>query len=86
MLDRETLISFIEQHVEGSIALEDLAEWAEEVYREADLEPVAAPLLARILSTIIDSIDGHRFRWEEPDFLHMIEELGDTDEDPGKSL
>ncbi len=81
MLDRETLISFIEQHVEGTIALEDLAVWADDVYRDADFEPVAAALIARILSTIIDSVDGHRFRWEEPDFLQMIEELSETDEE-----
>lgn len=81
MLDRETLISFLEQHVDGTIALEDLAVWADDVYRDADFEPVAAPLIARILSSIIDAVDGHRFRWEEPDFVQMIEELSESDDE-----
>ncbi len=81
MLDRETLINYLEQYLDGTIALEDLAVWADDVYRDADFEPVAAPLIARILDRLIEAVDDHRFRWEAPDFEQMIKDLSEIDED-----
>ena len=75
MLDRATLAEQIRQHVDGVLALEDLAAWAEEAFRDDELESEYADQIAEILSLIRDSMDPHRFRWEEPDFEEILDDL-----------
>ncbi len=75
MIDREQLRAKIQSHVDGFLTLEDLAAWAEEVFRGEDFEARHAEQIATVLSVIRDAVDPHRFRWEEPDFEALIDEL-----------
>ena len=80
MVTLEDLKAQIELHTEGTLALEDLADWAEAVFREEEFEPAHAELMSEVLGTIRDAVDPHRFRWELPDFEEMwsqIEDLAD---------
>ncbi len=77
MLTREDLKEQIELHVEGALTLEDMAAWAEEAFRDEDFEDQYADQISDVLATIRDTIDPHRFRWEEPNFEEILEELGD---------
>jgi hypothetical protein len=81
MIDRDTLIEYLEQHIEGQLPLEDLAAWADDVYRDADFEPQSAELIERTLAIVRDCVDAHRFRWEEPDFDQLIAELAKEPDD-----
>ena len=75
MLTREQLRGRIEQFQDGFTTLEDLAAWAEEAFREEQLEPTHADQIQEILSILRDTTDPHRFRWEEPDWDEIIEGL-----------
>ncbi len=77
MLTRDELRTQIELHVEGRLALEDLAAWAEDVFREEDFEKPFADQISDLLAIIRDAVDPHRFRWEEPDFGEMLGDLKD---------
>ncbi len=76
MVTRADLISQIELHLEGRLTVEDLAAWAEDVFREEEFEEEYADQLSDTLATIRDAVDPHRFRWEEPNFAEMLQELG----------
>lgn len=76
MVTRSDLKSQLELHLEGRLTLEDLAAWADDVFRDEEFEEEYADLLSDMLATIRDAVDPHRFRWEEPDFGEMLEELG----------
>ncbi len=76
MVTRDELKSQIEQHVEGFLPLEDLAAWAEDVFRDEEFESGFADQISEVLATLREAVDPHRFRWEEPDFNSMLEELG----------
>ena len=65
----------IELHIEGFLPLEDLAAWAEDVFRDEEFEEPFVEQMSDLLSTLRDAVDPHRFRWEEPDFEQMLEEL-----------
>ncbi len=67
----------IQLHLDGRMTLEDLAAWAEEAFREEEFEPAHADLIEEVLSVIRDATDPHRFRWEEPNFEDMLQELWD---------
>ena len=75
MLNREVLSEQIQQHVDGLTTLEDLAAWAEDAFREEEFDPEYADQIAEVLSLIRDSMDPHRFRWEEPDFEQVLDDL-----------
>jgi hypothetical protein len=75
MVTRDELKSQIELHVEGFLTLEDLAAWAEDVFRDEEFEPPFAHQISEVLATLRDAVDPHRFRWEEPDFDSVLEEL-----------
>ena len=75
MVTRELLRSQIHAHLEGSLALEDLAAWAEDVFRTEEFEARYDDMISEVLATIRDATDPHRFRWEEPDFDEILEEL-----------
>ena len=77
MLTRDDLKSQIELHVEGLLTLEDLAAWAEEVFRDEDFEDLFADQISELLALIRDAVDPHCFRWEEPDFEQMLGDLQD---------
>ena len=77
MLTRDDLKSQIELHVEGLLTLEDLAAWAEDVFREEDFEELFADQISELLAIVRDAVDPHRFRWEEPDFEQMLGDLQD---------
>ena len=77
MLTRDELKSQIELHVEGLLTLEDLAAWAEDVFREEDFEKPFTDQISDLLAIIRDAVDPHRFRWEEPDFEQMLGDLED---------
>ncbi len=77
MLSRQDLTEQIELHVEGLLTLEDMAAWAEEVFRDEDFEDQYADQISDVLATIRDAVDPHRFRWEEPNFEEILEELQD---------
>ncbi|MBI4420392.1 MAG: hypothetical protein HY560_06160 [Gemmatimonadetes bacterium] len=77
MLTRAELKAQIQRHVDGLLTLEDLAAWAEEAFRAAAFEPEAAERIQEILAVLRDSVDPHRFRWEEPDFEELLEQLTD---------
>lgn len=62
--------------------IEDLAAWADNVYRDADFDPESAELIERTLSVIREAVDSHRFRWEEPDFDQLIANLEDAEHGP----
>ncbi len=76
MVTRADLRSQIELHLEGRLTLEDLAAWAEEVFRDEEFEEGFADQLSDTLAIIRDAVDPHRFRWEEPDFAEMLQDLG----------
>ncbi len=76
MVTRADLISQIELHLEGRLTVEDLAAWAEDVFREEEFEEEYADQLSDTLAMIRDAVDPHRFRWEEPNFAEMLQELG----------
>ncbi len=67
MLTRADLKAQIQRHLDGLLTLEDLAAWAEEVFRAAAFEPEAAEEIQEVLAVIRDAVDPHRFRWEEPE-------------------
>ncbi len=77
MLTRNDLRAQIELHIEGFLPLEDLAAWAEDVFRDEEFEEPFVEQISDLLSTLRDAVDPHRFRWEEPDFEQMLEELSD---------
>ena len=77
MLTRDDLRSQIELHAGGILTLEDLAAWAEEVFRDEEFEKPFADEISDALAIIRDAIDPHRFRWEEPDFAQLLETLED---------
>jgi hypothetical protein len=77
MVTRRGLSIQISSHLEGVLPLEDLAAWAEEVFRTEDFEPGFEDCIGEILATIRDAVDPHRFRWEEPDFETMLERLAE---------
>lgn len=78
MLTKEQVRLQIQRHVEGALTLEDLAAWAEEAFRVAEIDPAGAEQIEEALSVIRDSVDPHRFRWEEPDFAELLALLGET--------
>ena len=75
MVTRESLKSQINAHLEGSLTLEDLAAWAEDVFRTEEFEPSYDDVISEVLAVIRDATDPHRFRWEEPDFDELLDEL-----------
>lgn len=75
MITREDLKEQIWNHLEGLQTLEDLAAWAEDVFRTEEFEPEYADDISDILAMIRDAVDPHRFRWEEPDFEELLESL-----------
>ena len=77
MVTLEDLKAQIELHAEVTLAVEDLAAWAEAVFREEEFEPEHAELISEILGTIRDAVDPHRFRWEVPDFDEIWNQIED---------
>lgn len=77
MVTRDTLAEHIRAHQDGAITLEDLAAWAEDVFRNEDFEEGYVDEIAQALSVIRDAVDPHRFRWEEPDFDDLLDGLSD---------
>jgi len=77
MLTRDSLRQQIRRHIEGLTTLEDLAAWAEEAFREEAFEPEHANAIQEALAVIRDSVDPHRFRWEEPDFQALLDQLSE---------
>jgi hypothetical protein len=75
MVNRDLLKQRIVSHLDGHITLEDLAAWAEEVFRNEEFDPPHADEIAEVLASIRDAVDPHRFRWEEPDFEDILEKL-----------
>jgi hypothetical protein len=75
MVTREILKEQILSHLDGTLTLEDLAAWAEDVFRTEDFEAPYEDVISDVLATIRDAIDPHRFRWEEPDFEDIIDDL-----------
>ena len=75
MVTREQLKEQILFHVEGLLTLEDFAAWAEEVFRTEEFEDGFADQISDVLAAVRDAVDPHRFRWEEPDFEELLEEL-----------
>jgi hypothetical protein len=75
MVTRQALRSRIEDFLEGLLTLEDLAAWAEQAFRDDEFEPDHADRIETILSILRDATDPHRFRWEEPDWDGMLEQL-----------
>lgn len=76
MLTRAKVRHQIQEHLDGRLTLEDLAAWAEGVFREEPFEPESAEQIEGVLAVIRDAVDPHRFRWEEPDFEELLEQLG----------
>ncbi len=79
MLTREALKQQILSHLDGSMAVEDLAAWAEEVFRTETFDPPHADQIADVLATLRDTVDPHRFRWEEPDLEALVDQLGEPE-------
>jgi hypothetical protein len=77
MLTRADLCRRIREHQDRALTLEDLAAWAERVFREEAFEPEHAEQIAAALSVVRDATDPHRFRWEEADFGALLAELSD---------
>ena len=75
MLRRKDLRIQIERHVDGLMTLENLSAWAEHAFRDEEFEPESADQIAEILSILRDATDPHRFRWEDPDFETLLEQL-----------
>ena len=63
------------RHLDGTLTLEDLAAWAEDVFRSEEFENPYEDIISEVLATIRDATDPHRFRWEEPDFEEILDEL-----------
>jgi hypothetical protein len=78
MLTRRDVRLKIQQHLEGQITLEDLAAWAETMFRDHPFESHGAEQIQEALAVIRDAVDPHRFRWEEPDFDQLLEALDDS--------
>ena len=78
MLTRQAVRRQIQLHLDGAITLEDLAAWAESVFRDHPFDPEGAEQIQEALSVIRDAVDPHRFRWEEPDFEALLELLDDS--------
>ncbi len=76
MVTRADLRAQIELHLEGRLTLEDLAAWAEDVFRDEEFEEGFADQLSDALAMVRGAVDPHRFRWEDPDFAEMLGELG----------
>ena len=72
VLTREAVRAQIQRHLDGQLTLEDLAAWAEEVFRDQPFDPAASEQIEAVLSVIRDAVDPHRFRWEEPDFEKLL--------------
>jgi len=77
MLTRQDAREQIQRHLDGLLTLEDLAAWAEEAFRSETFEPDSAEMILQVLAVIRDAVDPHRFRWEEPDFEALLQELAD---------
>jgi uncharacterized protein YozE (UPF0346 family) len=77
MVTLEDLKTQIELHAEGTLTLEDLAAWAETVFREEEFEAEHADFISEVLETIRNAVDPHRFRWEVPDFDEMWNQIED---------
>ena len=75
MLTSEDLREQIQLHLDGMMPLEDLAAWADEVFRDEVFEEEYAQEISDVLATLRDAVDPHRFRWEEPDFDEILEAL-----------
>ena len=75
MLTREEVRREIQRHLDGLVTLEDLAAWAEEAFRSESFEPDRAEQIQEVLAVIRDAVDPHRFRWEEPDFESLLQDL-----------
>jgi hypothetical protein len=75
MLTRKALRRQILRHLEGAMTVEDLAAWADEVFRTETFEPSHADQITDIISTLRDAVDPHRFRWEEPDLEAIVDDL-----------
>lgn len=75
MVTRELLKTQIHAHLDGIMTLEDLAAWAEEVFRTEEFEKPYEDIISEVLAAIRDATDPHRFRWEEPDFEDILDEL-----------
>ncbi len=75
MLARKGLRIQIKRHLDGLMTLEDLSAWAEHAFRDEEFEPEHADQIAEILSILRDATDPHRFRWENPAFETLLEEL-----------
>lgn len=78
MLTRDYVKQQIQRHLDGILTLEDLAAWAEDVFREAEIDPEGAEQIQEVLSVIRDAVDPHRFRWEEPKFEELLTLLNET--------
>jgi len=76
MVTRETIRDQIVLHLDGMLTIEDLASWAEDVFRDEEFEEGYVEEISEALAIIRDAVDPHRFRWEEPDFEGMLESLG----------
>ena len=76
-LSRADVRGQIQRHLDGVLTLEDLAAWAEEVFRQDSFEPEYGDQIAEVLSVLRDAVDPHRFRWEEPDFDDLMERLSE---------
>ena len=79
MLDRDTLKQQILRHLDGAMTVEDLAAWAEEVFRTETFDPRHTDQIAEMLATLRDAVDPHRFRWEEPDLEALVDRLEEED-------
>ena len=77
MLTRDALREQMQKHLHGLLTLEDLAGWAEEVFRAESFEPAHAAIMEDVLAVLRDATDPHRFRWEEPDFEELLARLED---------
>jgi len=75
MLTRQQLKERLQEHMEGKISLEDLSAWAEVVFRTEAFEPAYQEQIEKTLSILRDATDPHRFRWEQPDFELIVEQL-----------
>ena len=78
MLTRVHVRQQIQRHLDGALTLEDLAAWAEEAFRSAEIDPDGAEQIQEVLSVIRDAVDPHRFRWEEPKFEELLTLLNET--------
>lgn len=75
MVTPDILKRHIVSHLDGQMTLEDLAAWAEEAFRNEEFDPVHADAITEVLAAIRDAVDPHRFRWEEPDFEDLLDQV-----------